>query len=104
MSETGFRVFNIAYGLGADLAYAVLLTVFFHPFMAVQSRKWRKLPIVFSAYILCELICNRITLPRGSFGLILMITLLAASKIRAHTKSGLLSARNFARTMKSKSS
>ena len=80
MSETGFRVFNIAYGLGADMVYAVLLTAFFHPFMAIQGRKWRKLPIVFSAYILCELISNWITLPRGSFGLILMIMLLAASK------------------------
>ena len=80
MSETGFRIFNIAYGLGADLAYSLLLTAFFCPLMGIQGRKWRKLLIIFSVYILCELICNRAALPRGSFGLILMIMLLAASK------------------------
>ena len=80
MSETGFRIFNIAYGLGADLAYSLLLTAFFCPLMAIQGRKWRKLLIIFSVYILCELICNRAVLPRGSFGLILMVMLLAASK------------------------
>ena len=80
MSETGFRIFNSAFSAGAELTYAILLTAFFKPFVPAQGRKWRKLLIVFSAYILFELVCNRAALPQGSFGLILAVMLLAASK------------------------
>ena len=80
MSETGFRIFNSAFSAGAELTYAVLLTAFFKPFMIAQGRKWRKLLIVFSIYILFEIVCNRAALPQGSFGLILAVMLLAASK------------------------
>lgn len=80
MSESGFFLFNRIYGLGANLIYAVLLTAFFHPFMTTQSRKWRRLFLVFSAYVLFEIICSRASLPQGSFGLILLGVMLAASK------------------------
>ena len=80
MSETGFRIFNSAFSAGAELTYAVLLTAFFKPFMIAQGRKRRKLLIVFSIYILFEIVCNRAALPQGSFGLILAVMLLAASK------------------------
>ena len=80
MSETGFRIFNSAFSIVAELAYAVLLTAFFKPFMTDQGRKWRKLLIVFSVYIIFEIICNRAALPQGSFGLILIVMLLAVSK------------------------
>ena len=80
MSELGFRIFNSAYGIGADLAYAVLLAVFFLPFISARSRKWQKFLIVFSICILCELLCNRASLPRGSFLLLLTAALLAVSK------------------------
>ena len=80
MSETGFRIFNSAFSAGAEVTYAILLTAFFKPFVPSQGRKWRKLLIVFSAYILFELVCNRAALPQGSFGLILAVMLLAASK------------------------
>ena len=80
MSETGFRIFNSAFSIVAELAYAVLLTAFFKPFMTDQGRKWRKLLIVFSVYILFEIVCNRTALPQGSFGPILMVMLLAVSK------------------------
>ena len=80
MSETGFRIFNSAFSIGAELIYAVLLTAFFKPFLTDQGRKWRKLLIVFSVYIIFEIICNRAALPQGSFGPILMVMLLAVSK------------------------
>ena len=80
MSETGFRIFNSAFSIGAELIYAVLLTAFFKPFLTDQGRKWRKLFIVFSVYIIFEIICNRAALPQGSFGLILIVMLLAVSK------------------------
>lgn len=80
MSETGFRIFNSAFSIGAELIYAVLLTAFFKPFMSDQGRRWRKLLIVFSVYILFEIVCNRAALPQGSFGPILMVMLLAVSK------------------------
>ena len=80
MSETGFRIFNSAFSIGAELIYAVLLTAFFKPFLTDQGRKWRKLLIVFSVYIIFEIVCNRAALPQGSFGPILMVMLLAVSK------------------------
>ena len=80
MSETGFRIFNSAFSIGAELIYAVLLTAFFKPFMSNQGRRWRKLLVVFSVYIIFEIVCNRAALPQGSFGLILIVMLLAVSK------------------------
>lgn len=80
MSETGFRIFNSAFSIGAELIYAVLLTAFFKPFMNDQGRRWRKLLIIFSIFILFEIVCNRAAFPQGSFGLILMAMLLAVSK------------------------
>ncbi len=80
MSEAGFRIFNSAFSVGAELTYAILLTAFFHPFIPSQDRKRQKLPIVFSVYILFEAVCNWAALPQGSFGLILMVMLLAVSK------------------------
>ena len=71
MSETGFRIFNSAFSAGAELTYAVLLTAFFKPFIPSQGRKWRKLLIVFSVYILFDVLCNLPALPPRSFGLIL---------------------------------
>lgn len=75
MSETEFRIFNGAFSIGTDLIYATLFTAFFKSFI-----KRQKLLIVFSIYILFELICNQAALPQGSFGLILMAMLLAVSK------------------------
>lgn len=79
MSETGFRIFNSVFSAGAELTYAVLLTAFFQPFVP-QDKQRRRLLLVFSAYILFEIVCNRVALPQGSFGLILMAILLVVSK------------------------
>ena len=80
MSETGFRIFNQAFSAGAELTYAVLLTAFFKPFLTGQGRKWRKPLIVFSVYMLFEIVCNWAALPQGAFGLLLMAMLLAVSR------------------------
>ncbi len=79
MSETGFRIFNQAFSAGAELTYAVLLTGFFRPFVP-QDKRRRGLLLVFCVYILFEMVCNRAALPQGSFGLILMVMLLAVSR------------------------
>ena len=79
MSETGFRIFNSVFSAGAELIYAVLLTAFFQPFVP-QDKQRRRLLLVFFAYILFEIVCNRAALPQGSFGLILMAILLVVSK------------------------
>ena len=79
MSEAGFRIFNQMFSAGAGLTYAVLLTAFFRPFVP-QDKQRRRLLLVFFAYILFEIVCNRAALPQGSFGLILMAILLVVSK------------------------
>ncbi len=79
MSETGFRIFNQAFSAGAELTYATLLTAFFRPFVPQDKRRCGLL-LVFFVYILFEIVCNRAALPQGSFGLILMVMLLAVSK------------------------
>ena len=80
MSETGFRIFDSAFSVGTDVIYAILFTAFFHPFLTAHGQKWRKLLIVFSVYILFESVCSWASLPQGSFGLILMVMLLATSR------------------------
>ena len=78
MSETGFRIFDQVFSAGAELTYAALLTAFFRPFVP-QDKRRRGLPLVFFVYILFEIVCNRAALPQGSFGLLLMVMLLAVS-------------------------
>ena len=79
MSESGFRTFNQAFAIVAELLYAGLLTAFFRPFVP-QDKKRRRLLLVFSIYVLFESVCNRASLPQGSFGLMAAAALLAASK------------------------
>ena len=79
MSETGFRIFNRVFSIGAALLYAGLLTAFFHPFIP-RGKRPRKLLLVFSVYLLFELACNRAALPQGAFGLILTAALLTVSR------------------------
>ena len=79
MSETGFRIFNRMFSIGAALLYAGLLTAFFRPFIP-RGKRPRKLLLVFSVYLLFELACNRAALPQGAFGLILTAALLTVSR------------------------
>ena len=79
MSETGFRVFTQAFPIGAALLHAGLLAVFFRPFLPREARP-RKLLLVFSVYVLLDRICTQAALPQGSFGLIVLALLAAASR------------------------
>ena len=79
MSETGFRIFNRVFSIGAALLYAGLLTAFFRPFIP-RGKRPRNLLLVFSVYLLFELACNRAALPQGAFGLILTAALMAVSR------------------------
>ncbi|MCI8809787.1 MAG: GHKL domain-containing protein [Oscillibacter sp.] len=79
MSETGFQLFNEAFRLGAEWVYAVLITAFFHPFLAARQKR-HKLLVVFSVYLLFELACDWAALPQGMFGVVLAALLLAVSK------------------------
>ncbi|MCI8598574.1 MAG: sensor histidine kinase [Lachnospiraceae bacterium] len=80
MSDTGFLIFNEAFMIGVELIYAALLTAFFLPFMTTHGQKWRKRFIVFSVYLLFEMVCSQAALPQGSLGLLLTVMLLAVSK------------------------
>ena len=68
MSETGFGRFNQVFSITAELLYAGLFTVFFRSFLPQEHRQ-KKLLLLFSIYILFELVCNQTALPQGSFGL-----------------------------------
>ena len=79
MSEAGFRMFNQAFAIAAELLYAGLLTAFFRPFLP-RGRRAGKLLLLFSAYLVLELVCNHTALPQGASGLLLTGMLLAVSK------------------------
>ena len=79
MSEAGFRLFNQAFSIVAELLYAGLLAAFFRPLLPRERRGW-KLLLLFSIYLLFGLACNRAALPQGAFGLILAALLLAVSR------------------------
>lgn len=78
MNETMYLVFNRTFELGATLLYAVCLTLFFRPFLPRQGRP-RKLLILFSAYLIVDLLCGQICIPQGMSGLFRTVTLMAIS-------------------------
>ncbi len=80
MSEAGFQIFNTAFPIGAELLYAACLTLFLRPFLMEHgNRKW-KLPGVFLADLLISLFCDFAAAPQGTFTLLLITVLTAASK------------------------
>ena len=72
-------MFNQAFAIAAELLYAGLLTAFFRPFLP-RGRRAGKLLLLFSAYLVLELVCNHTALPQGASGLLLTGMLLAVSK------------------------
>ena len=80
MSETGFQIFHQAYAVGAELLYAVCLTLFLCPFMGEREHRRKKGAAVFCVYLLTSLFLSRIAAPQGSFILVLLLFLTAASK------------------------
>ncbi len=80
MSETGFQIFHQAYAVGAELLYAVCLTLFLCPFMGEREHRRKKGAAVFCVYLSTSLFLSRIAAPQGSFILVLLLFLTAASK------------------------
>lgn len=92
MTEAGFHLFNKVFSVVAEGIYAVLLTAFFYPFLINQPEtpftarsssrfgQRGKLLLLFAAYFLFALLCDRAALPQGSFSLMLMALLLAISQ------------------------
>nr|WP_300823859.1 ATP-binding protein [uncultured Schaedlerella sp.] len=80
MSETGFQIFHQAYAVGAELLYALCLTLFLYPFMGEREHRRKKGAAVFCVYLLTSLFLSRIAAPQGSFILVLLLFLTAASK------------------------
>lgn len=80
MSETGFLIFRQIFSIGAELLYALCLALFLYPFMGKRECRWKKSAIVFCTFLFCSLLLSRIAAPQGSFILILLLLLTAASK------------------------
>lgn len=80
MSETGFQIFHQAYAVGAELLYALCLTLFLCPFMGEREHRRKKGAAVFCVYLLTSLFLSRTAAPQGSFILVLLLFLTAASK------------------------
>ena len=81
MSETGFRIFREVYRAGAELFYAVMLMLFFRPFMIRRKQDGRKLPVVFAAYLAVSLFTGAAVLPRGASGVLLAVLLTGMSGV-----------------------
>ena len=80
MSGTGFQVFNAAFSAAADFIYAVCLALFVRAFMIEQGHRVQKGIIVFFAYPFISWLCGRLHTPQGTFPLVLILLLTAASK------------------------
>lgn len=80
MSETGFQIFHQAYAVGAELLYALCLTLFLYPFLGEREHRRKKGAAVFCVYLLTSLFLSRTAAPQGSFILVLLLFLTAASK------------------------
>ena len=79
MSEAGFQIFHQAYAVGAELLYAVCLALFLCPFVGEREHRWKKGAAVFCVYLSTSLFLSRIAAPQGSFILVLLLFLTAAS-------------------------
>lgn len=80
MSGTGFQVFNAAFSAAADFIYAVCLALFLRAFMIEQGHRVQKGIIVFFAYPFISWLCVLLHTPQGTFPLVLILLLTAASK------------------------
>ena len=78
MSEVGFQIFARVYPMAEELLYAACLALFFRPFLPEKGR-WRRLLLVIAADLLTFLLCGSVTVPQGTFSLLLTALMLALS-------------------------
>ena len=78
MSEQGFQFFAKVYPVAEELLYAGCLALFFRPFLPEKGRWWRLL-LVIAVDLLAFLLCSSVTVPQGTFSLLLTALMLALS-------------------------
>ena len=78
MSEVGFQIFARVYPVAEELLYAGCLALFFRPFIPEKGR-WRQLLLIVAADLLAFLLCNSVTVPQGTFSLLLTVLMTALS-------------------------
>ena len=78
MSEPGFQLFARVYPMAEELLYAACLALFFRPFMPEKGR-WRGLLLIIAADLLAFLFCSSVTVPQGTFSLLLTVLMLTLS-------------------------
>ena len=78
MSELGFQIFAKVYPVAEELLYAGCLALFFRPFMPEKGR-WRRLLLIIAADLLTFLLCSSVTVPLGTFSLLLTALMVALS-------------------------
>ncbi len=81
MSNAGFQLFNELFPVGANVLYAACLALFVKSFMPGQICSYRKLLVIFSAFMTISLLCNAITAPQGLTGLLMTFLLIGGSGI-----------------------
>ena len=78
MSELGFQIFAKVYPVAEELLYAGCLAFFFRPFLPEKGR-WQKLLLIIAADLLAFLLCSSVTVPRGTFSLLVTAFMTALS-------------------------
>ena len=78
MNEPGFQIFARIYPVAEELLYAACLALFFRPFMPEMGR-WRRLLLIIAADLLAFLLCISVTVPQGTFSLLLTALMIALS-------------------------
>ena len=78
MSESAFQLFARVYPAAEELLYAGSLVLFFRPFLPEKGR-WRGLLLILAADMLTFLLCSSVTVPQGTFSLLLTALLIALS-------------------------
>ena len=78
MSEPGFQIFARVYPVAEELLYTGCLALFFRPFMPEKGR-WKRLILIIAADYLAFLLCDSLTVPQGTFSLLLTASVIALS-------------------------
>lgn len=78
MSAAAFDLFNRAYALGAELLYALCLSLFLRPFLG--ERQWLKTLVVFALHLTASLAWDSFPTPQGTFTLIVTLLLVISAQ------------------------
>ena len=78
MSAAAFDLFNRAYALGAELLYALCLSLFLQPFLG--ERQWLKTLVVFALHLTASLAWDSFPTPQGTFTLIVTLLLVISAQ------------------------